>query len=144
MDSHSFCVRARNARSFDYIKTIERILVDPSHLTEPKLERTDVVIILDSCFSDNDIRATPSQRRNVELLTAVIADQHALGTQLEYQNRTFTARLVGDVAIRMGRQEKSLVLSGVMAELRSQSNAEQLPVFETVAESKTIHLPLKP
>lgn len=124
-------------------KTIERILVDPLHLTETKLGHTDVMIILDNCVSDNVIRATLSKEQNVELLAAVIADQHAFGNPSDSArilNRTFTARLVGDVAIRRGRQEKSLVLSDVMAELRSQSNAERLSVLETVARSKAIRL----
>lgn len=37
-----------------------------------------------------------------------------------------------------------LVLLGVISEMRSQSNAERLPVFETLARSKAIRLPLKP
>ena len=83
--------------------------------------------ILDSCVSDNVVRATPSKELNVELLAAVTAEQHAFGNPSDsarIQNRTFTARLVGDVTIRRRRQEKPLVLSDVMAELRSQSNAE--------------------
>ena len=97
--------------------------------------------ILDSCVSDNVNRATSSKELNVELLAAVIADQHAFGNlsdSARIQNRTFMARLVGDVVIRRGRQEKSRMLSDVMAEQRPQSNAERLPVFETVAGSKAI------
>lgn len=142
-----FYAQNSGVRSFDYLRTIERTLVDPSILTEPKLKRTDVVIILDSCYSGNAIRATPSAERTVELLAAVSADQRAFGNpsvSVRIRNRTFTARLAGEVAVRRGRNEKFLVLSDVIASLRSQSNAERLPLFETVAGSKAIRLPLKP
>lgn len=139
MDTLFFMHELPASDLFDYIRTIERTLVDPSLLTEPKLERTDVVIILDSYFSGNVIRATPSTERTVELLAAVSADQRAFGIPSDsarIRNRTFTARLAGEVAIRRGRKEKSLVLSDVLADLRSQSNVGRLPVFETVAGSK--------
>ena len=142
-----FYAQNSGVRSFYYLRTIERTLVDTSILTELKLNRTDVVIILDSCYSGNAIRATPSAERTVELLAAVSADQRAFGNpsvSVRIRNRTFTARLAGEVAVRSGRDEKSLVLSDVIASLRSQSNAERLPLFETVAGSKAIRLPLKP
>lgn len=96
-----FYARAPGVRSFDYIRTIERTLVDHPLLTELKLERTDVVIILDSCFSCNVIRATPSAERTVEVLAAVNADQRAFGNPSDsarIRNRTFTARLAEEVA----------------------------------------------
>lgn len=111
------------------------------------MERVDVVIILDSCFSGNAIRATPLTERTVELIASVSADQLALGNSSDSArivNRTFTARLAGEVAIRRGREEKSLLLSDVIATLRSHSNAERLPLFQTVAGSKSIRIPLKP
>lgn len=143
----TFYARVPGVRSFDYIRVIDRTLVTPSLSVEKKLERIDIVIILDSCFSGNAIRATPLAERTVELIAAVSADQRAFGNpsnSARFLNRTFTASLAGEVAIRRGREEKSLVLSDVIANLRSHSNAERLPVFQTVAGSKAIRIPLKP
>ena len=143
----TFYARVPGVRAFDYVRIIDRTLVTPSLSVEKKLERIDVVIILDSCFSGNAIRATPLAERTVELLAAVSADQRAFGKPSDSArilNRTFTARLAGEVAIRRGREEKSLVLSDVIANLRSHSNAERLPLFQTVAGSKAIRIPLKP
>lgn len=83
----------------------------------------------------------------MQLIAAVSADQLALGSRSDSArtvNRTFTAKLAEEVAIRRGREEKSLVLSDVIANLRSHSNAERLPLFQTIAGSKAIRIPLKP
>lgn len=66
-----FYARAPGVRFFDYIRVIERAMVVPPLMMELKLERTDVVIILDSFFSGNVIRATPPAGRTVALLAAV-------------------------------------------------------------------------
>lgn len=145
--SLSFYARVPAVRSFDYTKIIHSTLISPIVSVEKKLERVDVVIILDSCFSGNATRATPLTERTVELIAAVSADQLALGNSSDSARtvaRTFTARLAGEVAIRRGREEKSVLLSEVIETLRSHSNAERLPLFQTVAGSKSIRIPLKP
>lgn len=143
----SFYARVPAVRSFDYTRIIHSTLINPIVSVEKKLERVDVVIILDSCFSGNATRATPLTERTVELIAAVSADQLALGNPSDSARtvaRTFTARLAGEVAIRRGREEKSVLLSEVIETLRSHSNAERLPLFQTVAGSKSIRIPLKP
>lgn len=98
-----FFAENRNVRSFAFIKTIERNLVDPSSTMERNLERTDAVTILDNCYSGNAIRGSSSTERTAELLAAVSMDQKAYGNlndMARIQNRTFTARLAGEVAIR--------------------------------------------
>lgn len=48
------------------------------------------------------------------------------------------------MAIRKGKKEKFLLLSDIIIILQSYSNAKQLSLFQTVAESKSIRIFLKP
>ena len=121
----------RNVRSFAFIKTIERNLVDPSSTMERNLERTDAVIILDNYYSGNAIRGSSSTERTAELLAAVSMDQIAYGNlndMARIQNRTFTARLAGEVAIRRARGEKPLVMSDVY--IRSTIQEQDYPCLQ--------------
>lgn len=111
------------------------------------LERTDVVIILDGCFSGKVIRAIPPAEKTVEILAAVGTDQLALGNptvSARILDRTFTAGLPGEVTIRRRWEQNSLVLSEVIANLRAHSNTNRLPLFETVVGSMAIRISLKP
>lgn len=142
----TFFAQVPGIRSFKYTNVIDRTLVDCSECNTKRLERTDVVIILDGCFSGNVIRAIPQGERTVEILAAVSANQLALGNPSlsgRNLNRTFTARLAGEVAIKRGREEKSFVLSDIISGLRCHGNAQRLPMFETALGSMAIRIPLK-
>lgn len=93
------------------------------------------------------IRSTPRAERTVELLAAVVADQRAFGNPSDLArsvNQTFTARLAREVAIGREKEEKYLVLSDVIASLRSQSNIWRLPLVKILVGLKAIRLPIKP
>ena len=143
----TFYAQVPKVQSSNCTRIINRTLVTPTLSTEKKLEQVDVVIILDSCFSGNVIRATPLANWTVELIAAVSADQLAFGNPSDSArivNRTFTAKLAREVALRRrGREEKSLVLLDVIATPRSHSNTERLPLFQPLAGSKSIRIPLK-
>lgn len=121
-------------------------MVDTSILTELKLKCIDVVIILDSYYFYNAIRASASTEQIIELLAVISTNQQAFknsSTSVRIWNQTFTTRLAKEVAIRRGRAKKALILLDIIASLQSQKNVEQLSLFETVVGSKAIPISLK-
>lgn len=86
-----------------------------------------MIIILDNCFSDNAIKATPLAKQTVELFAAVGADQRVFDNPSDLTrnlNCIFIRKLVEKVAFRKRKEEKSLVLLDIITNLQSYSNAE--------------------
>lgn len=102
---------------------------------EPEVvfDKTDVVIILDCCFSAKAARGTIQEDRTVEIISAVGMAQKALGNPSDvarFRNRTFTARLADEVARMIGSPDKtSITFSELVAKMREISQPERLPEY---------------
>ncbi|KAI9673864.1 MAG: hypothetical protein M1817_002070 [Caeruleum heppii] len=110
------------------------------------LDQTDVVLILDSCFSGLATRGLLDQDRSVEILASVGTTQQALGNHPDLarvQNRTFTSRLTDEVVRRVGRRNTSSVsFAEVVGELRRQSHAQRLPQYHLHLGKLGIRIPI--
>ncbi len=86
-----------SARTFSYNNTIAQLIDPPSISMKTKLERRDVIVALDSCYSGNAISGSSSTTtgRAAQILAAVSVDQNAYGNLSESPRtryRTFTAK----------------------------------------------------
>jgi hypothetical protein len=99
---------------------------------EDPLRDTDVVLIIDSCYSGHATRGQ-ALGRSVEIIAAVGAEQRAFGNPSELarvQRRTFTSRLADEVAIRACRGNRSVSFAEIVGVLRNASNPDRLPEYQ--------------
>jgi hypothetical protein len=107
-------------------------------------DTTDVVLIVDSCYSGDAMRGS-ALGRSVEIIAAVGAEQKAFGNPSELarvKRRTFTSRLVDEVAIRIGRGEMSVSFAEIVGVLRSVSNPDRLPEYHLRTGRVGIRVPI--
>ena len=81
-------------------------LFENSDSSIPVFETTDVILIIDSCYSGNCTRGLGATGRSVEIIASVGAKQQAFGNasdRARVQNRTFTSRLADSIALRVGK-----------------------------------------
>lgn len=87
-----------------YHQTVHTTLVDPIQYVSHFLIKTDLIIILDCCFSGSAIRGSTNSDRIVEVISAVGANQRALGNEPSQDQRvsvtTFTARVMAEISYR--------------------------------------------
>ena len=86
---------------------------------ELKDTKSDIVMILDSCYSGLATRGVEAEttERNVEKFSAVGSVQKALGNfkdALRMQNNTFTCRLSTEVARRAGRGDQAISFAEIV------------------------------
>lgn len=106
---------------------------------------TDVVLILDSCYSGAATRGIEKNARSVEVVASVGMDQKAFGNRPDparTQNRTFTSRLFKEVAIRVSRGEASISLAQVVEALRRESNPDRRPEYRLQLGRVGIRIPV--
>ena len=116
-------------------------------LSRSIFERTDVLLILDCCYSGAALRDINEHDRSVEIVAAVGADQRALGnnsTLARLQNKTFTSRVADEIAKRLGRADTtSLTLREIVEAMRSTSNKDRLPQYRLQLGTIAIRLPAR-
>jgi hypothetical protein len=107
----------------------------------------DVVMIVDSRYSGLATRAVNSMDRTVEIVAAVSATQSALGNSRDstmIQNRTFTARLAEQVALRTGRGATAVSFLEIVSALRVTSDPKRMPICELKMGLLPIRVPRLP
>lgn len=80
-DKLKFCLDSPGQRAIRYHQTVHMTLVEPIQYVSNFLLKTDVVILLDCCFSRSAIRGSKSSDRIVEVISAVGPTQKALGNR---------------------------------------------------------------
>jgi hypothetical protein len=94
---------------------------------------TDVIIILDCCYSGSVTRGMKQADRSVEILAAVGSTPEALGNEshlVRIQKHTFTSRLADEVARAVGDPARtSIAFTEIIASLRKVSSPERLPEY---------------
>ncbi|KAI9782686.1 MAG: hypothetical protein M1839_004673 [Geoglossum umbratile] len=132
-------------RSFGLEKSLSQLYQDNTG-TDPAFEKTDVVLILDSCYSGQAVRGLGPATRSVEIIASVAADQQALENApnlSRVQHRTFTSRLADSVARKIGRGDSSSVsFAEIVGELRSQSHSQRLPEYHLQVGRVGIRVPI--
>jgi hypothetical protein len=96
-----------------------------------EFDKSDVVMIIDSCYSGAAVRGARTYDRIVEIIAAVEADQNALGNSKNWRttrNNTFTSRLATEVCRKVAK-DKSISFSELVGYLRSQSNSERMCLY---------------
>lgn len=111
---------------------------------EVVLDRVDVIIILDCCYSVTSARGSPKADRTVEIVSAMGMSQKALGnpsTVARIQNRTFTSRLADEIAKTIGNPEKSsFCFAEIVAQIRGTSRLECVPEYALKLGGPSIRL----
>lgn len=96
-DELEFYAEFPGKRAILYHQIVHVRLVDPQAYVNDFLLKTDVVILLDCCYSGSAIRGSKNSDRIVEVISAVGPTQKALGNQPSQDQRvsaiTFTARV---------------------------------------------------
>lgn len=129
-DSGDLClVSSLNSKAFlDFTREFGIFWSD-----EVVLDRVDVIIILDCCYSAASARGPIQADRTVEIVSAVRMSQIALGnfsTVARTQNRTFTSRLADEVARTVGNPVKtSFSFAEIVAKMRGTSRPERVPEY---------------
>ena len=100
---------------------------------EVVLDRADVIIILDCCYSAASARGLIQADRTVEIVSAVGMSQKVLGnpsTVARMQNQTFTSRLADEIARTVGNPDKtSFSFLEIVAKMRRTSRPERVPEY---------------
>lgn len=126
--------------------TLKRTFEPLYDVNEGNFENTDVVIILDSCYSAQATRSSKGLGRGVEIVASVGVDQQALGNASRFariQNKTFTSRLADEVARRVGRQDTtSISFSEIVEELGRVSLPQRVPEYNLKVGGVGIRLPI--
>lgn len=126
--------------------TLKRTFEPLYDVNEGNFENTDVVIILDSCYSAQAARSSKGLGRSVEIVASVGVDQQALGNAsrlARIQNKTFTSRLADEVARRVGRQDTtSISFSEIVEELGRVSLPQRVPEYNLKVGGVGIRLPI--
>ncbi|MCJ1396843.1 hypothetical protein MMC11_000033 [Xylographa trunciseda] len=105
---------------------------------------TDVVLILDSCYSCTALRGWDATSRSVEVVCAVGASQKAFGSSRQDKKHTFTSRLADLVAQHAGNPDISSICFGELVEdIRAQSNPERMPEYSLEIGSTAIRIPIR-
>jgi hypothetical protein len=132
-------------RPFTFERTLGELCQGDAAI-DPAFERTDVVFIIDSCYSGQATRGLGAIGRSVEIIASVGADQKALGNvsnSSRVQNRTFTSRLADRIAVRVGRNDSSSIsFAEIIGELRRESRPERLPEYELHVGRVGIRVPI--
>ena len=105
---------------------------------------TDVIIILDSCYSGTAARAMDIKDRSIEIVASVGYDQQALGNSSQLarlQNKTFTSRLADEVAKQVGQGVTSVSLAELVTRLRETSHQQRKPVYRLKVGTTAIRVP---
>ncbi|KAI9784781.1 MAG: hypothetical protein M1839_001511 [Geoglossum umbratile] len=119
-------------------------LYEEDQCTNPDFKKTDVILILDSCYSGEATRGLGRAGRSVEIVASVGADQKALGNNsARVQNRTFTSRLADSIALRVGRGDvSSISFAEIIGDLRSTSQPKRLPEYHLQVGRVGIRVPI--
>ena len=106
---------------------------------------TDIIMILDSCFSGRATRGILPVQRSLEVLAAVGATQTAFGndtSRIRGQNITFTNKLVTAVSRRISRGESSVAFADVVSELVKDAHSTRRPEYRLVLGKAGVRIPL--
>ena len=108
------------------------------------LADTDIVLILDSCFSGTATRATNIEDRSVEIVASVGQSQMALGNipdLARVQYRTLTSRLADEVARQVGQGASSIAFVDLIENLRLTSQPQRMPEYKLRVGKVGIRVP---
>ena len=114
---------------------------------EEYLNETDVVLILDSCYSGLATRGSETAQRSVEIIASVDAEHQALGNipsgRVRIQNNTFMSRLANDITHRVSYLcARSLSMSNIIGELRARCSVNRLPQYHLRLGHVGIRIPV--
>ncbi|KAI9861217.1 MAG: hypothetical protein M1813_005390 [Trichoglossum hirsutum] len=126
--------------------TPKMFFVGSDELTNVDFEKTDMVLILDSCYSGQATRGFKAAGRSVEIICSVSANQKALENASDLarvQNRTFTCRLADAVAQHVSKGDSSSIsFVDIVEELRGKSLPDRLPEYSLHVGRVGIRVPI--
>ncbi|KAI9787655.1 MAG: hypothetical protein M1839_000186 [Geoglossum umbratile] len=144
-DNLSFFASPSAPKSFGLEKGLGDLYQDYTY-NNSGFEMTDVVLILDSCYSAQATRGFEAASRSVEIICSVGTHQKALGNASDLarvQNRTFTSRLADSVAQSVSKGDSSSVsFVEIVEELRGKSLPERLPEYSLHVGRVGIRVPI--
>ena len=136
-----FAAKPGSKQTFRFDWVLEGPLTDSN-----AFPNSDVLLILDSCYSGIATRNTTPTSQSVEIVAAVGDTQKALGNRSDIggiQNRTFTSKLANLIAIQVGRPENSSVsFADLISELRRVGQPDRLPEYRLRVGKVGIRVPI--
>ena len=121
--------------------------MDPMALFSDFLSKTEVVILLDCCYSGSAIRGSNNSDRIVEVISAVGSTQKALGNLPSNDQRvsaiTFTARLTTEIAFQHKGGANSICFAEIIQTLMEKASRFRRPQCKLMVGAQAIRIPLK-
>lgn len=130
-----------------YHQTVHTTLVDPIQYVSHFLIKTDVIILLDCCFSGIAIRGSTNSDRIVEVISVVGANQRALGNEPSQDQRvsaiTFTTRVMAEISYRHKEGATRICFAEIVQKLRERASLLRGPQYKLMVGTQAIQVPLK-
>lgn len=146
-DELEFCSDSPGQRAIRYHQTVHVTLVDPMEYVSDFLLKTDVVILLDCCFSGSAIRGSKSSDRIVEVISAVGPTQKALGNRPSQDQRvtsiTFTTRVMTEISFQHKEGANSICFAEIVQRLMERASKPRGPQYKLMMGTQAIQIPLK-
>ena len=109
--------------------------------------KTDVVILLDCCFSGSAIRGSKSSDRIVEVISAVGPTQKTLGNRPCQDQRvtsiTFTTRVITEISFQHKEGANSICFAEIVQRLMERASKLRGPQYKLMIGTQAIKIPLK-
>ena len=109
-------------------------------------DNSDVILILDCCYSRAMTRSMKQTDRSVEIVAAAGMTREACenpSNRIRVQNRTLTSRLSDEIGRAVSNNDRSSVaFSEIIADMRQTSITERLPEYSLRQGTIGIRLPL--
>jgi hypothetical protein len=139
-----FASPSTRRRLFSFEKALGDLFEDPL-INFPTFENTDVILIIDSCYSGQCTREFGRAGRSVEIISSVSANQQAFGNasdRARAQNRTFTSQLADSIALRVDHGDPSLSFAEIIEELRRKTHPDCSPAYQLKVGRVGIRVPV--
>ena len=137
MDERLFFSNATGSQMFSFGLSLARI-TDTRH---DGLADTDVLLLLDSCYSGIATRDGQESFRIVEICSAVDANELALGSSPQRPTNTFTSRLVTEVMKCLGQGKMVVELASIIAPLRQDGNRIRKARYRLLSGTHPLKIP---
>ena len=118
--------------------------ISPPFPRKRQLQRTDVLVILDCCYSGSVSRGS-GPGRICEIVSSCSADQTSGGNdpyRAKRMHNTFTSRLSDIVAFRRGQGDLTIRFVDVVSQLAKDSNRLRVPQYHLACGLARIRIPL--
>ncbi|MCJ1347155.1 hypothetical protein MMC31_005376 [Peltigera leucophlebia] len=146
-DELEFYAEFPGKKAILYHNPVHMTLVDPIAYVRDFLLKTDLVILLDCCYSGIAIRGSKNSDRIVEVISAVGPTQKALGNQPFQDQRvstiTFTARVTTEISYQHKEGANSICFPEIIQRLRERASRLRGPQYKLMVGTQAIQVPLK-